>query len=101
MDRKELAIKFAKSLDYPEIRKIILYGSVVREEDTEDSDIDILVITDNRKEIEDRVYSQVANILLEMEGYVSAKILTNDDYNRVKHTHFISTIEKEGIVIGW
>jgi predicted nucleotidyltransferase len=100
MDRKQLAIDFAKSLDYPEIRKIILYGSVVRGDDTEDSDIDILIITDDKKKIEDKVYYQVADMLLEMEEYVSAKILTNNDYKRVKNTHFISTVEKEGIVIG-
>ena len=100
MNRKQLAIDFAKSLDYPEIRKIILYGSVSRGDDTNDSDIDILIITDDRKKIEDKVYSQVADLLLEMEEYVSAKILTNTDYKRVKNTHFMSTVEKEGIVIG-
>ena len=31
VDRKKIAIDFAKSLDYPEIEKIILFGSVARE----------------------------------------------------------------------
>jgi len=100
VDRKQLAIDFAKSLNHLEINKIILYGSVVRGDDTKESDIDILIITEDRKKIQDKVYSKVADILLEMEEHVSAKILTNKDYNRVKNTHFISTVEKEGIIIG-
>jgi len=47
MNRKQLAIDFAKSLNHPEIEKIILFGSVARGDDTEDSDIDILIITTN------------------------------------------------------
>jgi len=100
VDRKQIAIDFAKSLNYPEINKIILYGSVVRGDDTDESDIDVLIITDDKKRIANKVYSKVADLLLEMEEYVSAKILSNNDYNRVKNTHFISTVEKEGIVIG-
>ena len=41
--RKQIAIDFAKSLNHPEIEKIILFGSVAREEDTKGSDIDILI----------------------------------------------------------
>ncbi|MBV1729496.1 MAG: nucleotidyltransferase domain-containing protein, partial [Methanobacterium sp.] len=44
MNRKNLAIKFANSLGFPEIKKIILFGSVARGEDNKDSDIDILIV---------------------------------------------------------
>jgi predicted nucleotidyltransferase len=47
MNRKKLAIDFSKSLNHPEIEKIILYGSVARGDDKKDSDIDILIITYN------------------------------------------------------
>ena len=39
MNRKQIAEEFSKSIDYPEIDKIILFGSVARGEDTEESDI--------------------------------------------------------------
>ena len=39
MNRKQIAEEFSKSIDYPEIDKIILLGSVARGEDTEESDI--------------------------------------------------------------
>ncbi|MDR2544075.1 MAG: nucleotidyltransferase domain-containing protein [Methanobrevibacter sp.] len=99
MNRKEIAIDFANSLNLPEIEKIILYGSVVRDEDNNDSDIDILIITSDKRKIKHAVYSKVTDILLEMEEYVSAKILTIKDYNSIKNTHFISTVEREGIII--
>ena len=47
VDRKHLAMDFAKSLIHPEIEKIILFGSVARGDDAYDSDIDILIITQN------------------------------------------------------
>lgn len=45
MNRLELARKFSESLDYPEIEKIILFGSVARGDDREGSDIDIIIIS--------------------------------------------------------
>ena len=41
-DRIEIAREFAKAINDEHIIRIILFGSVAREEDTEDSDIDIL-----------------------------------------------------------
>ncbi|MDR3291389.1 MAG: nucleotidyltransferase domain-containing protein [Methanobrevibacter sp.] len=95
MNKKEIVINFVKSLNHPEIEKIILFGSVVRGEDNMNFDTDILIITSNRKKIEHRVYSKVADVPLEMGEYVSAKILTTDDYNPVKNTQFICAVEKE------
>ena len=42
-DRIEIAREFAKAINDEHIIRIILFGSVAREEDTEDSDIDILL----------------------------------------------------------
>jgi predicted nucleotidyltransferase len=100
MNRKEIAINFANSLKFSEIDKIILYGSVVRGDDKDDSDIDILIITSNRDKIKRVVYRKVTDILLELEEYISAKILSLDDYKNIKDTHFMSIVEKEGIIIG-
>lgn len=67
MNRKQLAIDFAKTLNYPEIEKIILYGSVARDEDSKDSDIDILIIVSNVDDdlkIEDDIYEKTFDTLL-------------------------------------
>ena len=42
-DRIEIAREFAKAINDEHIIRIILFGSVAREEDTEDSDIDIIL----------------------------------------------------------
>ena len=99
INRKQLAIDFAQSLNHPEIEKIILFGSVARGEDSEDSDIDILIITNDKSKIADEVYSKVGEIILELGEYLSVKIMRKDNYEKVKDSYILSTIEKEGILI--
>jgi len=67
VDKKQLAIDFANSLNHPEIEKIILFGSVARKEDRKGSDIDILIITkniDDDLKIEDDIYEKTFDILI-------------------------------------
>ena len=104
MDRKQLAIDFAKSLNHPEIEKIILFGSVAREEDTKESDIDIIIFTKkdcDEFKIEDDVYDKVMEIVYEHMEYISAKIIPINHYKKYKDFSFYSNVDKEGIVIGW
>ena len=103
MNRKQLAIEFAKSLNYPEIKKIILFGSVARGDDGDDSDIDILIITSNDNDefkISDDIYSKVFDILINNGERISIKIRTLNYYNKYKHSSFLSNVENEGVVIG-
>ncbi|WP_409199410.1 nucleotidyltransferase domain-containing protein [Methanobrevibacter sp. DSM 116169] len=100
MDRKKLAIEFAKSLNYPEIKKIILFGSVARGDDTKDSDIDILILTTDEDKIEDDVFEIVFKLLIEKDEYISPKIISIEHYDEYKDSSFYDTVNKEGIVIG-
>jgi len=103
IDRKKLAIDFAQSLDHPEIEKIILFGSVARGEDTEDSDIDILIITKNINDdlkIEDDVYDKVVDILLDNMVRISVKMRTIEQYETYRDFPFYSNVEKDGVLIG-
>ncbi len=81
------------------LKKIILFGSVARGEDTKDSDIDILIITNNKSKIIDDVYSKVGKIILELDEYLSVKIIRKNNYEQVKNSHIMTSIEKEGILI--
>ncbi|OQD58003.1 putative nucleotidyltransferase [Methanobrevibacter arboriphilus JCM 13429 = DSM 1125] len=99
VNKKQLAIDFANSLNRHEIEKIILFGSVARGEDTKDSDIDILIITNNKSKIIDDVYSKVGKIILELDEYLSVKIIRKNNYEQVKNSHIMTSIEKEGILI--
>lgn len=100
MNKKQIAEEFSKSLDYPEIKEIILFGSVAREEDKKDSDIDILVISTKKQETKDKIMKIVSDALLEFGVYISAKVISKKEYETLKNTHFISTIKKEGVVLG-
>ncbi|MDR0911821.1 MAG: nucleotidyltransferase domain-containing protein [Methanobrevibacter sp.] len=103
MNRKQIAIDFAKSLNCPEIEKIILFGSVARGEDNINSDIDILIITKNindKIKIEDDIYSKVFNILLKTNEYLSVKMRSINHYEDHKDFPFYENIENEGILIG-
>jgi len=98
MNRKQLAIDFAKSLNHPEIEKIILFGSVARGDDTEDSDIDILIITtniDDDLKIEDDIYGKTFDILLETGEYLSVKIIHLEHYQRYSNFHFYKNVKKK------
>ena len=102
--RKQLAIDFAKSLNHPEIEKIILFGSVARGEDTKESDIDILIVTcniNNDLKISDDVYGKVMDILLETGEYLSTKMVPIEHYQKRSNSYFYINVENEGILIGW
>ncbi|MDR1820022.1 MAG: nucleotidyltransferase domain-containing protein [Methanobrevibacter sp.] len=71
MNRKEIAIYFANSLNFPEIEKIILYGSVARGEDNEESDIDILIVSKDRKKTKSKIYDFVTDFLFATEVLIS------------------------------
>jgi len=84
VDRKKIAIDFANSLNFPEIEKVILFGSVARGDDTKESDIDILIITKNDDDlkIEDKIYSKVTDIVIDTGKYLSVKIRSINHYNK-------------------
>ena len=72
VDRKKLAIDFVQSLNHLEIEKIILFGSVARGEDTEESDIDLLIITpnENYKNLKKEASNKAWDILLTTGEYI-------------------------------
>jgi len=98
MNKLELAKEFAKSLK--DVEKIILFGSVARGEDKEDSDVDILIISRNKLKTKDKVIGKAMDILLDKGAYISIKVFTPQEFERLKNTHFISQIKKEGVLIG-
>ena len=70
-NRIEIAREFAEAINSDKIFKIILFGSVVREEDTEDSDIDILVVSDFWEDIDPIITDLVGEIVFEKQELIS------------------------------
>ena len=62
-NRIEIAREFAEAIKSYDIIKIILFGSVARGDDTEDSDIDILIIRSKSDELTDGINSIATDII--------------------------------------
>ena len=98
MNKLEIAKEFAKSL--MDVEKIILFGSVARGEDREDSDVDILIISRDKLKTKDNVIGKATDLLLDKGTYISVKVISPQEFERLKNTHFIAQIEKDGVLIG-
>lgn len=82
------------------IKKIILYGSYVRGEANEDSDIDILVLVDdslNPFEVRESLSDFLFDILLE-EGELVSVIAIPEHLFENYNSPFMLNVRKEGIV---
>ncbi len=103
MEILKLFIKILKEKYGDKIDKIILFGSVARGEDKEDSDVDVLLITNYDSFKMQRLVSDiVVDILLRTGVYISVKVLSTEEYNFLKkiNSSFYRCILKEGITVG-
>lgn len=84
------------------IDKIILFGSVVRQEEGEKSDVDVLIVVNGDKiELKEEIISIAYEITLQSEIYISPKVLLRQEYDRLMaaKTSFLKNIEEEGKII--
>lgn len=70
-NRIEIAYEFARTIESEDILRIILFGSVARGEDKEESDIDILIVTPSREKIDSIADDEVFNINAKKNSSVS------------------------------
>ena len=96
-NRYEIAREFANAILSYDI-KIILFGSVARGDDTEESDIDILIITTNSDELSDEINSSAVDIILAKDEFISLYIMGEEHYNKTIDYPFLTKI-KECVVI--
>ncbi len=82
------------------LNQMILFGSVARGEDTEHSDIDILIICKSRDGIQDKVDDEIARIMYDKGEHVSAHIMTEELFNETKDFSFLTNVLRDGITIG-
>jgi len=84
------------------IQSIIIYGSVARGEATKDSDIDVLVVSKDKK-VREKVSDVSYEVDLEndFETFITPIHLTTDELeHRIKvGSPFISAILKEGVIL--
>lgn len=99
-NRYEIAREFANAIRSDDIIKIILFGSVARGDDTEESDIDILIIRANSDELSDEINSAAVDIILEKDEFISPHVMSEEHFNKTIDYPFLTNVLKEGVVIG-
>ena len=99
-NRYEIAREFVEAISSDNIVQTILFGSVARGDDTNESDIDIIIIilSDNRQ-VEDMIDKMVVDFILEKEEVISPHVMTEDHFNKTKDYSFLKTVMAEGMVI--
>lgn len=98
------AAQKAKELFNEKLLSVILYGSCARGENTEESDIDILLLVDHPNDILRTFRASVADIAseLSLNNGVTVSLLpfSAETYQRYKNAMpFLINIEKEGIKV--
>lgn len=101
MNRVEIAHKFASAINSDKIIRIILFGSVARGDDNEESDIDILIISNEWEKIDSLITDEVFKVVLETEELISPYVLSEKQFNETKHFTFLTNVLREGVVIRW
>jgi predicted nucleotidyltransferase len=99
-NRVEIAKEFANKINSDKIVKIILFGSVARGDDGDESDIDILIVSPFVREIRDEINDIVVDIIINDEELISAHLMTEDHFNETKNFPFLTNVLEEGIVLG-
>ena len=99
-NRLEIAREFADAINSDKIIKIIVFGSVARGDDHDDSDIDILILSNQRENIEQVVDDEITRIMYDKQELISAHIMDEEFFNQTKNFSFLSSVLKEGVVIG-
>jgi predicted nucleotidyltransferase len=99
-NRFNIAQNFALEVKSEKINKIILFGSVARGEDNEDSDIDILIVSSFEDDLFDTVYGKIYEVLINEKELISAHFVTNERFTSDKESYFLSSVLEEGVVIG-
>ncbi len=94
----------AKQLYGDRLDRIILYGSYARGDNTEESDIDIMIILDcDEKEIKmlrDPTAEMASDISLEQEVFLSVSLRDKKHFeNDLSYLPFYQNIKREGIAV--
>ena len=99
-DRIKIAKEFAETIKSDDIKLIMLFGSVARGDDNEESDIDILIVSPIADKIKPEIHKIAMDIILEKDEVISPRLMTEDEFKKVEDYPFLTNVLKEGVVIG-
>lgn len=78
-------------------QKIILFGSYACGTQTNDSDIDLLIVKDTQEDFLTRIRNVRKNLLCPLP--LDILVYTTDEINKLKDRWFINNIINEGVVV--
>jgi predicted nucleotidyltransferase len=84
-----------------EVVAVILYGSYARGTATEDSDVDLLVVVDDRLDpwkVRDSLDDFLLDVLLDTDRLVSVVVVPKEHYEGYR-SPFAVNVRREGIVV--
>lgn len=99
-DRIKIAQEFADAIKSDDIKLIMLFGSVARGDDGEESDIDILIVSPIADKIKPEIHKLAIDIIFEKDEVISPRLMTEEHFNKTKDYPFLSNVLKEGVKIG-
>jgi len=101
--RRDIAERFARHLKEkygPRIDRILLFGSVARGEDREDSDVDLLVVTpEPTLDLQWDIGRDVTDTLAREGLLVSALVVTAKEWREARDTLFGRRVRTEGLAL--
>ena len=86
--RREIAENFAREMKSDKIELMMLFGSVARGDDHEHSDIDILVVSNYRKDIWPKITNIIADTILNEGELLSIHVMRKNTFNETKNHSF-------------
>lgn len=95
----EIAKNFAKTVNLDKIKLMMLFGSVARGDYRPDSNIDILDVSNYRKEIWPKISLIIADTVLKEGELLSVHLISENMFNETKDYSFLTNVLKEGIVL--
>lgn len=78
---------------------LVLFGSLIAHKEKPNSDIDILVITKNKKQVEEIITQQQGEIVTQFGNELSFYILSPSEFRAKKKAPFIKDIKKNHILL--
>ena len=108
MTRQEVLMAFAqgtRSILKSNLSRLIVYGSYARGDYSENSDIDVMILTPLSQQEIENVENRVFDLAFDLElesGIVINPVMENEAHYRywLGALPFYDNVEKEGIVIG-
>lgn len=104
---KEIVLEFKRRLAediWVQIEKVIVFGSRARDEETEDSDLDVIVLVrEKTPEIEKKLEDVAYRIMwdYDFKPIISLKVFSKSQFNKAtaRGFSFYKHIQKEGISV--